>query len=566
MSKTIKRTSCFVAVLMAVLMVLALLPLTTKAAIAPVEISNATLQAARENPGGPVEGIEYVPELGGASYFEIQGYDGSYFLLDEDITLENEYFKFVATANEQDINFDLNGHTLKGVGYEGNPILVEASGGEFSDCGFYLFTTSEGGELYVQAGYAINSVGTTLFIGDVLDTYQVTINGGVLTADSAYFYNGVYNGTVVVAAVADAAAIIGGEFNSYVSLNCDVISITGGTFNAEVGLGEANQDSVVTIAGSPTDIVFKDLLSTFGATLINGGTYAGLRAYSDLEIMDGSFTTVYVDPSIEFMAENDGSETDDTQAQQAILRDAADIPVVIISGGQFQYSGAEGDDPFISPFYATGADVLIEGGTFVNAVGDDYFGNAAWISTVDGGSAIITGGKFVGGTNGYGVVTEGTGDFTVTGGSFMGSSGGLLIRTADDDSVDNIVLAGGEYEATSDKSSTVFDNLPPAGIVIEGSTALASADATAWFNALLAEGFEFSPALQAKNAGVLGDMFAGMYTQAKISVVEKAVVPDTPATPATGDSGYMPWAITLLASVGVALVVVTKVRRTKEEE
>ena len=98
------------------------------------------------------------------------------------------------------------------------------------------------------------------------------------------------------------------------------------------------------------------------------------------------------------------------------------------------------------------------------------------------------------------------------------------------------------------------------------ATALASADATAWFNALLAEGFEFSPALQAKNAGVLTEALAGMYTQAKISVVEKAVVPDTPATPATGDSGYMPWAITLLASVGVALVVVTKVRRTKEEK
>ncbi|MBE5969814.1 MAG: hypothetical protein E7242_06220 [Lachnospiraceae bacterium] len=530
MTKILKKSSTALAVLLAALMIVTLIPVKTFAQSDVVSITSEFLQAARDyattNPREIYQGVvEYCPLEGVEGSGMFLFYGPGEFRLDEDISLSKEVFRLCNNSDTEAFTFNLNGHSLT---------LTEDH--VYADDAYEL-VASYTGKIIITGNGSLN----------VADTCQ----GEALfnTTDYLYIENGTFNGEVG-SNWAHTININGGVFNDIVKFDGDAV-ISGGTFNDEI---IAESTGNVQISGG----IFKDELTlrrnanisggTFNEVVnvtrtatISGGTFNKSLSFNASEISGGVFNHILTLNGTSHITNGDFSEVDtrgdvtidggNFQRLECETRwDATQLANVVINGGNFILN----DDELVTPVNPT-IEIGDVNATINNAnvvwdlTGAAAMGNAIELNCYEEGSLTINGGTFVGGTNGHGIWVNGNASsLTVNGGEFTGPLGGMVVALNDID-LPNIVLNRGIFKV----DGTVSDK-NEAAIYIVGPKGLASEDANKYFNSMLGKDSEYTPALEITTFAEEGYAQDAFFSQDKLAVMPKSnVSPETEDTLAT---------------------------------
>ena len=512
MTKILKKSSTALALLLAALMIVTLIPVKTFAQSDVVSITSDFLAAAREFAKTAEQGERY---RGVVEYCPLEGVEGSgmflfygpgEFRLDEDISLSKEVFRLCNDSNMEAFTFNLNGHSLTltedhvyaGDAYE----LVAAYSGKIIITGNGTLAVAEGcqGEalfnytdnLYIEKGTFNGEVGSNW-------AHTININGGTFN-DLVY---------------ADGGAVIsGGTFNDEVRSTGNV-QISGGIFEDELNLsknanisGGTFKERVYLNASEISGGVFNHILTLNGTSHIIKGDFSEVDTRGDVTIDGGNFQRLDCDTSAY----------------------AEELANVVINGGIFVFDDYKLTSP-INPTIEIG-DV---NATINNALvlwdvdSDAAMGNAIELNCDDEGSLTINGGNFIGGTGGHGIFVNGNAALlTINGGEFTGPLGGIAVWL-DDSELPNVVLNRGIF-AIDGTSSGNYE----AAISIVGPKGLASEDANKYFNSMLGKDSEYTPALEITTFAEEGYAQDAFFSQDKLAVMPKSnVSPETEDTLAT---------------------------------
>ena len=478
MTKILKKSSTALALLLAALMIVTLIPVKTFAQSDVVSITSDFLAAAREFAKTAEQGERY---RGVVEYCPLEGVEGSgmflfygpgEFRLDEDISLSKEVFRLCNDSDTKAFTFNLNGHSLTltedhvyaGDAYE----LVAAYSGKIIITGNGTLAVAEGCR------------GEALFN----------------TTDYLYIENGTFNGEVG-SNWAHTININGGTFNDLVYADGGAV-ISGGTFKERVYLNASE------ISGG----VFNHILTLNGTSHIIKGDFSEVDTRGDVTIDGGNFQRLDCDTSAY----------------------AEELANVVINGGIFVFDDYNLTSP-INPTIEIGdVNATINNALVLWDVDSDVaMGNAIELNCDDEGSLTINGGNFIGGTGGHGIFVNGNAALlTINGGEFTGPLGGMAVWL-DDSELPNIVLNRGIFKT----DGTVSDK-NEAAISIVGPKGLASEDANKYFNSMLGKDSEYTPALEITTFAEEGYAQDAFFSQDKLAVMPKSnVSPETEDTLAT---------------------------------
>ena len=512
MTKILKKSSTALAVLLAALMIVTLIPVKTFAQSDVVSITSEFLQNARDFAKTAEQGERY---LGVVEYCPLEGVEGSgmflfygpgEFRLDEDISLSKEVFRLCNDSNTEAFTFNLNGHSL----------------------------TLTADHVYADDAYELvaSYTGKIIITGDGSLAVAEGCKGEALfnTTDYLYIENGTFNGEVG-SNWAHTININGGTFNDLVYADGGAV-ISGGTFNDEV-----RSTGNVQISGG----IFEDELNLSKNANISGGTFNKSLSFNASEISGGVFNHILTLNGTSHITNGDFSEVDtrgdvtidggNFQRLECETRwDATQLANVVINGGNFILN----DDELVTPVNPT-IEIGDVNATINNAnvvwdlTGTAAMGNAIELNCYEEGSLTINGGTFVGGTNGHGIWVNGNASsLTVNGGEFTGPLGGMVVALNDID-LPNIVLNRGIFKV----DGTVSDK-NEAAIYIVGPKGLASEDANKYFNSMLGKDSEYTPALEITPFAKEGYAQDAFFSQDKLAVMPKSnVSPETEDTLAT---------------------------------
>ncbi len=456
-----------VAAILAALMAITLLPISTKAEEVPetIHLSNAILAQAKSNPNTPMNGIEYFPASEeGAEGNGIYGlYEAATYILDENITLDGEVLLFRVDSDPdkpyETVTLDLNGFTLDHTNYLRKEIPVSDDDydeeDDYKEYYYYGVVTCANCRLVVKDSSAA-STGT-------IDTTKVPKTDSIVTDPkcvallaygSVEIESGIFKGRIKTA-----------DANEYSDTDYDVDSLFNITING----------------GCFDDIVLSDIKTTINNgtfnrtvyldydTVINGGVFnQALCSNDDLIINDGAFN---------YKVELDSDDG---------------LAVVEINDGHFEGAPIYFEDPVIDVRNVQ----LTINDIYVKNLREDEYGyiNALYAlpDLNHPSSVIINGGTFIGGNVSDAVVFDDVGYAEINGGEFIGHDGGLTIFSDDSPNIPNVVLSGGRYRAYG----TLEDNIQ-AGITYVFHKDLAKESyGNDALDFLLAEGYYYSPAQQ----------------------------------------------------------------------
>lgn len=355
------------------------------------------------------------------------------------------------------------------VSIEGQTVTITEEGtyllsGSLSDGSVVIYTDENVKVRLILNGVSINSSSSAaiyvksadkVFITLAPDTENVLSNGGTYeTVDDNNIDSAIFSKSDLTLNGSGSLKVTAKEGHGVVSK--DDLVITGGTYNIEAASqGLSGKDSIRILDGDFTVTAGKDALHAEneddkekGFVYIAGGTFAlassgdGISAYSDITLLDGTYTITagggsengedhqeevpgekpQGEPDQKPQAESeasDESEASETTSTKGIKANGS----LVISGGTYTIYAA--DDGFHS-----NRDIAITGGTLTIASGDDGI-HADGQVTVSDGTIVIS--------ESY----EG-----IEGSEKVLIAGGRITLTSDDDGLNSAVveISGGHTE------------------------------------------------------------------------------------------------------------------------
>lgn len=355
------------------------------------------------------------------------------------------------------------------VSIEGQTVTITEEGtyllsGSLSDGSVVIYTDENMKVRLILNGVSINSSSSAaiyvksadkVFITLAPDTENVLSNGGTYeTVDDNNIDSAIFSKSDLTLNGSGSLKVTAKEGHGVVSK--DDLVITGGTYNIEAASqGLSGKDSIRILDGDFTVTAGKDALHAEneddkekGFVYIAGGTFAlassgdGISAYSDITLLDGTYTITagggsengedhqeevpgekpQGEPDQKPQAESeasDESEASETTSTKGIKANGS----LVISGGTYTIYAA--DDGFHS-----NSDIAISGGTLTIASGDDGI-HADGQVTVSDGTIVIS--------ESY----EG-----IEGSEKVLIAGGRITLTSDDDGLNSAVveISGGHTE------------------------------------------------------------------------------------------------------------------------
>ena len=360
MTKTIRKTSIVLALLMAILMVFTLLPLNVKAQES-IEITQADLDAVGPDKESHVDlekGIEYFP----SGFFQL--YKSAEYVLAGDIELKDQTLDISSENGPSVLN--LNGHSISAEG-----CVTETSGDSSITYGAVTCTRDS---LTIKGNGTITADSDAQYALNALK--GITIEGGT------------YNGDIAIG-LTPLNTIKGGTFNGELFITADTY-INGGTFNDAVS-------------------------SWNGSTIIYDGEFQAAYLQGDsaiLMILGGSFyNTCIFEAGNGYIYGGNFEYKGDSQMIINLTGGALEI-----WGGEFYNSEDSENAPAVDIIYSSpennkNASLIVNGG---------YFGIAEKYSIFAWGLDYlsVSGGEFVSKGYALGIVDDGNIKVEISGGNF----------------------------------------------------------------------------------------------------------------------------------------------------
>ena len=489
MTKTIRKTSIVLALLMAILMVFTLLPLNVKAQ-ETISITEDVLDEVKNSSTheDTQKGIRYE-----GNTFKL--YKAAEYCLDDDIDLDGDNLDISSESGPSTLN--LNNHDIEGTDIPEDGAIINS---------LNTLTIKGGGEIFIndENGVAVHAMKDLIIQGGEYDGIIISDENAFVSINGADIWEDVaFDGPIAVSDIFidckfvanNTANISGGEFGDAVYLYSDTV-ISGGTFNDKIltageGLslsisgGSFKGELIIAADTEITGGVFNDEVNVWGGTvIIDDGEFKSVNLVlndAELVIYGGNFYDTCSFNAGEGYIFGGNFEYKGNSDMIISLHDAS----LLIWDGDF-YNLDESE-------YAP-ADYIIFASDILNNTSLEIFGGYFGVSEKAAVACSqikklgIYGGEFV--SKGYAVVNldNGNTNVKIAGGKFT-SLGTWKVSYAPSAALMNVFDDGNEYK----------DNL---------------------FESYLHKGFEYVPGVET-NKAFDGDVVKAAYTQLELRVLPK---------------------------------------------